>query len=99
MSSTLRPSLSTSIYVTSSSCITSHRTERLTVLELLPHHGYSHNLEAPHGLYRSNARLFREGNELFAELSWLQVMNGQRVKPNSYHPFADLQPKETVAEF
>ena len=50
-------------------------------------------------LYRSNARLFREGNELFAELSWLQVMNGQRVKPKSYHPLADLQPKETVVEF
>lgn len=50
-------------------------------------------------LYRSNARLFRDGTELFAELSWLQVMHGQRVKANAYHPLADLQPKEVVIEF
>ena len=50
-------------------------------------------------LYRSSGRLFREGNELFAELSWLQVMHGQRVKANGYHPFADLQPKEVVTDF
>ena len=26
-------------------------------------------------------------------------MHGQPVKPRGYHPFADLQPKEVVAEF
>ena len=50
-------------------------------------------------LYRSNGRLFREGNELFAELSWLQVMQGQRITPRGHHPFADLYPPEEVDDF
>jgi tryptophan 7-halogenase len=50
-------------------------------------------------LYRSNGRLFREGNELFAELSWLQVMQGQRITPRGHHPFADLYPREEVDDF
>jgi tryptophan halogenase len=50
-------------------------------------------------LYRSNGRIVREGDELFAEASWLQVMHGQRVRPTGYHPFADLRSKETVSAF
>ncbi|MBE0548826.1 MAG: tryptophan 7-halogenase [Rubrivivax sp.] len=50
-------------------------------------------------LYRSNARIFRVGNELFGEPSWLQVMHGQGLRASGYHPFADLLPKEVVAEF
>jgi tryptophan halogenase len=50
-------------------------------------------------LYRSNGRIVREGDELFAEASWLQVMHGQRVRPTGYHPFADLRSKETVNAF
>ena len=50
-------------------------------------------------LYRSNGRIFREGNELFAEVSWLQVMHGQRIRPKAYHPFADLRPEHEVREF
>jgi tryptophan halogenase len=50
-------------------------------------------------LYRSNGRIIREGDELFAEASWLQVMHGQRVRPAGYHPFADLRSKETVNAF
>lgn len=41
-------------------------------------------------LYSSNGRIFRENNELFAELSWLQVMQGQGLHPRGYHPLADL---------
>jgi tryptophan halogenase len=41
-------------------------------------------------LFRSNGRIFRENNELFAELSWLQVMAGQGIVPQGHHPFADL---------
>jgi tryptophan halogenase len=41
-------------------------------------------------LFRSNGRIFREGNELFAKPSWLQVMHGQRLRPQSYNPLVDL---------
>ena len=41
-------------------------------------------------LFRANGRVYREGNELFTKVSWLQVMHGQRITPKSYHPLADL---------
>lgn len=47
-------------------------------------------------LFRSNGRLFRELQELFAEPSWLQVMIGQRIVPKGYHPFADLRSEDEV---
>ena len=50
-------------------------------------------------LYRSSARYFREDNELFGELSWVQVMEGQRIRAEGYHPFADLRPIEEVRAF
>ena len=42
-------------------------------------------------LFRANGRVFRDNNELFGEASWLQVMVGQRVLPQGYHPMADLR--------
>ncbi|MCX7249253.1 MAG: tryptophan 7-halogenase [Burkholderiales bacterium] len=42
-------------------------------------------------LYRSHGRLLRIDDELFAELAWLQVMQGQNLVPQSYHPLVDLQ--------
>ena len=50
-------------------------------------------------LYRSNGRFFREDNELFGELSWVQVMEGQRIRASGYHPFADLRPIDEVRAF
>ncbi|KQV49321.1 tryptophan halogenase [Pelomonas sp. Root1217] len=41
-------------------------------------------------LYRRNGRIVREGAELFAEVGWLQVMHGQNLKAQGYHPLADL---------
>ena len=41
-------------------------------------------------LYRRNGRIVREGAELFAEVGWLQVMHGQGLKAEGYHPLADL---------
>jgi tryptophan halogenase len=43
--------------------------------------------------------VYREGNELFTKLSWLQVMHGQRVRPQSYHPLADLRTGNEIAEY
>ncbi len=50
-------------------------------------------------LYRSNGRVFREGGELFAEPSWLQVMQGQRIEPQGYHPLADLLTHDEVQAY
>jgi tryptophan halogenase len=50
-------------------------------------------------LYRSNARYFREDNELFGELSWVQVLEGQRIRAGGYHPFADLRSDDDVRAF
>ncbi|WP_372625490.1 tryptophan halogenase family protein [Arsukibacterium sp.] len=40
-------------------------------------------------LYRRTGRIFRENNELFSDISWLSVLNGQGIYPQSYHPLAD----------
>lgn len=50
-------------------------------------------------LYRSNGRLFNSEMDLFGEVSWLQVLHGQRIEANGYHPFADVRPAAEVAEF
>ena len=50
-------------------------------------------------LYSSNGRVYREGGELFGEMSWLQVMNGQGIRPQSYHPLVDLRSQEEIAGF
>ncbi len=57
------------------------------------------SLQRKMDLFRSNARIFRQQDELFGELSWLQVMHGQRVRPRAYHPFADLPSREHVTAF
>ena len=39
-------------------------------------------------LFRATGRVFRKNEELFAENSWVQVMMGQGIMPQSYHPIA-----------
>jgi tryptophan halogenase len=51
------------------------------------------------GLFRSNGRVFRENSEMFAEMSWVQVMLGQRILPRGYHALTDLYPEERVAAY
>lgn len=66
---------------------------------------YCRNMDIPDtlqkkmDLYRSNGRVFKEGNELFAEASWLQVMHGQGVRAQGYHPLVDLRSEEEIATF
>jgi tryptophan halogenase len=50
-------------------------------------------------LFRANGRVFRQLNEMFAELSWVQVLIGQGVLPRGFHPLAALRPEEEVAAF
>ncbi len=66
---------------------------------------YCRNMSIPESLKRkielfsSNGRIYRDGEELFAVPSWLQVMIGQGISPRGYHPLADLRPEEEVAAF
>ncbi len=39
-------------------------------------------------LFRETGRVFRKNDELFAENSWVQVMMGQGIMPQAYHPIA-----------
>ena len=50
-------------------------------------------------LFRDGARVFREGNELFAENSWVQVMLGQGLTPERWHPSADLMGDDELRGF
>lgn len=40
-------------------------------------------------LFKESARIHREADELFTEAAWLQVLVGQGVTPQAYHPLAD----------
>jgi len=56
---------------------------------------YVRNMEIPDSLreymnlFADSGRFFRNGTELFAVTSWVQVMLGQGIMPRSYHPAVD----------
>jgi tryptophan halogenase len=50
-------------------------------------------------LFKESARVFRPSDELFAENSWIQVMMGQGIVPESYHPVADLMGPDELSRF
>ena len=50
-------------------------------------------------LFRETGRVFRDGNELFAENSWVQVMLGQGITPRTHHQVADLMGDAELADF
>ena len=50
-------------------------------------------------LFRSNGRVFRDANEMFAEPSWVQVMLGQRIQPQGYHPLVDLHSEDKISDY
>ena len=64
---------------------------------------YCRTMEIPETLqqkldhFRTNGRIVRANNELFNELSWMEVMLGQGVIPRSYHPLVDAMPDEMFA--
>jgi len=69
-----------------------------------PFWNYCRAMEIPQTLqhkidmFRSNGRILREGTELFAEASWLQVMHGQGIRAQGYHPLVDLQSDKVITE-
>ncbi len=50
-------------------------------------------------LFRNSGQIHRDGEELFTELAWLQVMIGQRVFPRHYHPMAEKISKQQLEQF
>lgn len=50
-------------------------------------------------LFRETGRVFRREEELFAENSWVQVMMGQGIMPESYHPVATKMSDEELTRF
>jgi tryptophan halogenase len=56
-------------------------------------------LRAKIDLYRSHGRIVRVDNELFSEVGWLQVLQGQGIEPQRYHPLADLLDETEVSGY
>ncbi len=50
-------------------------------------------------LFRSSGRLLRVDNELFAEVGWLQVFEGQNLVPESLNPLVNLQTEADTMEY
>jgi tryptophan halogenase len=50
-------------------------------------------------LFEETGRTFRANDELFAENSWTQVMLGQGIMPQSYHPIVDMMSPEEMKSF
>ncbi|MEK8045319.1 tryptophan halogenase family protein [Ideonella margarita] len=76
-----------------------------TLRDDTPFWRHCRDMEIPEGLqrrmnlYRSHGRITRENNELFSEVSWLQVMDGQGLKATRYHPLVDVVPQAEITEF
>ncbi|MFO3705808.1 tryptophan halogenase family protein [Xanthomonas codiaei] len=54
-------------------------------------------LQAALELFRDSGRFYRNAEEMFAEISWVQVLVGQGIVPTGYHPLVDQVP-DTDAE-
>jgi tryptophan halogenase len=50
-------------------------------------------------LFRETGRVFHTDGELFHENSWIQVMLGQGILPEQYHPAADVLTDEELTRF
>ena len=50
-------------------------------------------------LFKETGRVFRKDGELFAENSWVQVMLGQGLVPDSYHPIVNKMSDEEYGRF
>ncbi|TAL83546.1 MAG: tryptophan 7-halogenase [Rhodanobacter sp.] len=50
-------------------------------------------------LFRDSGRFFRDAEEMFALVSWVQVMIGQGIAPHSYHPIVDQMPEQDLRQF
>jgi len=50
-------------------------------------------------LFRDTGSFFRDGNEMFGLVSWVQVMLGQGIMPERYHALVDQMPEHDLRHF
>ncbi len=61
--------------------------------------GVPDTLAAKIDLFRANGHIFREQEELFTEVGWLQVFAGQGMMPAGRHPLADAVEQEDLGQY
>lgn len=61
--------------------------------------GIPDTLAAKIELFGSHGQIVREGDELFVEIGWFQVLTGQNIVPRGYHPMADALTRDELAGF
>lgn len=50
-------------------------------------------------MFSQSGKVYKYGNELFGESSWIQVMMGQGIIPKEYHPIVDMMEDDELANF
>lgn len=66
---------------------------------------YCSNMDIPETLkhrmklFKESAKVFKKEEELFGETSWVQVMMGQGLMPEQYHPIVDLMDDNELKNF
>ncbi|MCC4832158.1 tryptophan 7-halogenase [Shewanella sp. 10N.7] len=66
---------------------------------------YCKNMSVPSSLqhridmFDASGKVYKHGNELFGESSWIQVMMGQGLAPKQYHPIVDMMEDEELEHF
>ena len=50
-------------------------------------------------LYRARGKVVRVDNELFSEVGWIQVLEGQNMPVNAYNPLVDVQSEADIADY
>jgi tryptophan halogenase len=56
-------------------------------------------LKANIDLFRDSGRFYRNADEMFADISWIEVMLGQGIEPRAWHPLVEQVPTEDVYRF
>lgn len=78
---------------------------KVTQREDSPFWRYCKSMEVPSSLsrrielFKQCGRIFREDVDLFVENSWVQVLMGQGVTPEQYHPIANMMTKAELDHF
>jgi tryptophan 7-halogenase len=57
------------------------------------------SLEQRMKMFKETGKVFARSYELFSESSWLQVMVGQGLIPETYHALVDQMPEDTLVRF
>ena len=66
---------------------------------------YCKNMEIPESLahrmklFKETSRVFKKPDDLFGESSWVQVMLGQGLMPEQYHPIVDQMSDQELSNF